>query len=64
MKKKIKDLTLGEAKKICNMQERSNKFCEGCPLRKPYAKIRKCPIYYDEVLEMEVEVDEINFDKH
>ena len=50
MKKKIKDLTLEEARKICNIQQ----WCNECPLFATY----KCIEYTNERYESEVEVDE------
>ncbi len=60
MKKKIKDVTLGEIIDICNKAE----SCTNCPLR-PY--VRPCPSelfivcpagMYKGGLEQEVEIDE------
>ena len=50
MKKKIKDLTIEEIKKIC----RKYMDCEACPL-----DLSPCPAtIYDEDLKREIEVDE------
>lgn len=52
MKKKIKDLTLEECKKICE----NNNTCTICPMG---TVCYQTPIYYeDEDLEQEVEVPE------
>lgn len=60
MKKKIKDLTLEEIKKICEQYDYS--FCEECEL---YSKETECclvePPLLEKDLEREVEIDEINF---
>ena len=50
MKKKIKDLTLGEINKLCH-----SLGCDKCPLR--YLD-SDCPIIIDTELEREVEIDE------
>jgi hypothetical protein len=49
MKKKIKDLTLGECKRICEKQTE----CFGCPLETS----RGCATDFEE-MEREVEIDE------
>ena len=61
MKKKIKDLTLGKAKLICNIQQ----SCIDCPLRNPsylsmcYLDILQAKKDYENFdLEKEVEIDE------
>ena len=57
MKKKIKDLTLEEIKKICRQYDYS--FCEECEL---YSKKTECclvePPLLKEDLEREIEVNE------
>lgn len=57
MKKKIKDLTLGECKRICSKME----YCSHCPI------LIVCPFRldnYEEMsdLEREVKIDESNND--
>lgn len=63
MKKKIKDLTVDECKKICNKSE----YCDNCPLRfRSNGILTVCLLsnlsmeqYYGDRLEtQEVEVDE------
>ena len=52
MKKKIKDLTLEEVKKICEKYQDEKGICEDCPFK-------WCPMPSKSiVLEDEVEVDE------
>lgn len=53
-KKKIKDLTLGECIKFCQIYG-----CKECPLHhRTEFNILDCPIYEIAYLEREVEVDE------
>lgn len=53
MKKKVKDLTIGEFKKICNENS-----CTYCPLKK-YSICSLYPEHFSEiVLNQEIEVEE------
>lgn len=58
MKKKIRDLTLNEVKKICYGKD----TCSGCPLIEIKNKAFGCPYYdiayYENKLDQEIEVEE------
>ena len=51
MKKKIKDVTLEECKKICE-----NHYCSNCPIK--YLCVETPVCYEDEDLEAEIEVED------
>ena len=55
MKKKIKDLTLEECRKMCEKNFKTQIYnpCACCPFYK-----LTCPVYRNALLESEVEVDE------
>ena len=55
MKKKLKNLTLGQIAKICDKQYEKRNYCNTCPLNEIFKYY--CPSLSKKYLESEVKID-------